>query len=68
MEIIVTNLSDTPILQNNFGRKLYTHLHLKDRLIWQYLHRDKPKPYFKNEESDEFQESNFFLKVNNRHG
>lgn len=62
------NCNDMVVLENRFGRKLYTQKFLKDRMIWQYLHRDKSKDKFSNIEVDEYQEDNFLLKVKIIHG
>ena len=62
------NCNDMVILENNFGRKLYTQKFLKDRMIWQYLHRDKSKDKFNNIEIDEYREDNFLLMGKIIHG
>ena len=62
------NCNDMLVLENKFGRKLYTQKFLKDRMIWQYLHRDKSKDKFNNIEIDECHEDNFLLKVKIIHG
>ena len=62
------NCNDMLVLENKFGRKLYTQRFLKDRMIWQYLHRDKSKDKFNNIELDECREDNFLLKVKIIHG
>ena len=62
------NCNDMVILENNFGRKLYTQKVLKDRMIWQYLHRDKSKDKFNNIEIDEYREDNFLLMGKIIHG
>ena len=59
---------DMLVLENNFGRKLYTQKFLKDRMIWQYLHRDKSKDKFNNIEIDEYREDNFLLMGKIIHG
>ena len=56
------------VLENKFGRKLYTQKVLKDRMIWQYLHRDKSKDKFNNIEIDEYREDNFLLMGKIIHG
>lgn len=56
------------VLENKFGRKLYTQKFLKDRMIWQYLHRDKSKDKFNNIEIDEYREDNFLLMGKIIHG
>jgi len=62
------NCNDMVMLENNFGRKLYTQKVLKDRMIWQYLHRDKSKDKFNNIEIDEYREENFLLMGKIIHG
>ena len=62
------NCNDMVMLENNFGRKLYTQKFLKDRMIWQYLHRDKSKDKFNNIEIDEYREDNFLLMGKIIHG
>ena len=62
------NCNDMLVLENNFGRKLYTQKVLKDRMIWQYLHRDKSKDKFNNIEIDEYREDNFLLMGKIIHG
>lgn len=62
------NCNDMVMLENNFGRKLYTQKVLKDRMIWQYLHRDKSKDKFNNIEIDEYREDNFLLMGKIIHG
>ena len=62
------NCNDMLVLENNFGRKLYTQKFLKDRMIWQYLHRDKSKDKYNNIEIDEYREDNFLLMGKIIHG